>query len=76
MVKKNDLGNAFVPIDRVPSASQKQIVNLARSYGAIPAGVSDADALRQYRDRIERAYAMALSRAPDESIRNVLTGKR
>lgn len=54
---------------RIPQGNLQPALNFLRSIGVVPPTMSDAQAARLYRDRLERAYAASQAGQPDEAVR-------
>lgn len=76
LVTEDERANVYVPMDRIPPSSRKELLNLARSIGAVKAGLSDSEAMEKLKDRLQKAYGAALIKASDEEIMRILRGGR
>lgn len=74
-VKADDRERAYVPIDKVPAEVQTAYLNVLRSKGRIPAGMSDQQAIRRFGPRIERAYGARLLNGTRAQIETILQGE-
>jgi hypothetical protein len=75
IVSPDDYAKAYVPIDKVPAEATTAYLNLMRSEGRIPITLSDADALRRFQDRIQRAWALRSLNRPDPEVLKALRGQ-
>lgn len=75
VVKPEQRQKIYVPIQEVDQAWASQAINYMRSIGAIPTNITDMDAKKQYRGRLERAYAISITGGTSEEGRKALAGE-
>jgi len=66
--------NAYVPMSRIPEADLGELINSARSAGALDESVTDEKAKVLMKDRLQRAYGAFLTGANRERILLILSG--
>lgn len=68
-------GNIYVPIAEVDPSWLHGAINYMRSIGAAPMALTDAKIKQQFKDRLEKAYALSLTGGSPEEGRKILEGK-
>jgi len=73
VVKEDQHGGVYVPVAEIPLKGREGLVNWARSRGIIPQNATQSDAEAFLGKRLEKAYALGLVGASDESWMSVLS---
>lgn len=73
-VTPEEKDKAYTPIDQIPPAELKDVVNLARSYMVVPPTLTDDQVVSKLKPRIEKAYAQMLLGHGIGEIKKTLTG--
>lgn len=74
-VLPEDVKNVYVPIKSIPSDWALAQINVMRSNGQVPLNMTDAEALRRMRERLEHGYAVQLTGAPESEIQRIMRGE-
>lgn len=74
-VMPDEVKDVYVPIKSIPSDWALSQVNTMRSNGQVPLNMTDAEALRRMRERLEHGYAVLLTGAPESEIQRIMRGE-
>ena len=74
VVRPDQRQNIYVPLKEIDPGWAAQALNYMRSTGSIPVNLTDEEAKKQYRGRLERAYAISITGGTSEEGRKALEG--
>lgn len=74
-VLPDQVKNVYVPLKEIPSDWALAQVNVMRSNGLVPVNMTNEEALRRMRERLEHGYAVFLTGAPETEIQRIMRGE-